>query len=137
LSELWSGLSVVVSTAPGRPTPRARARRQAARQDRLPQWCGALVGNLDGAQTLRFVFLDNGTTGYPSPPPRRSGANATVLHHYPDAPRPTSSCRHRCMTIGHDHWQERRRSPLGSHLCEIPCIALSDRRPSPLRFEEH
>jgi hypothetical protein len=46
------------------------------------------VGNLDGAQTLRFVFLDNGTTSYSqSAAEAIRRENATVLTTYPDAPK--------------------------------------------------
>ena len=88
LAELWSGLSVV-----GERGTLVDQLRGLGLESKLHAKTGflngvsAFVGNLDGPQTLRFVFLDNGTTGYSQAAAEQiRRENASVLTTYPDAP---------------------------------------------------
>ena len=89
LSALWTGLSVV-----GDRGTLVDQLRGLGLEGKLHAKTGflngvsAFVGYLDGAQTVRFVFLDNGASSYSqsmSEQIRRD--NATVLTTYPDAPK--------------------------------------------------
>ncbi len=91
LSALWTGLSVV-----GDRGTLVDQLRGLGLEGRLHAKTGflngvsAFVGYLDGAQTVRFVFLDNGASSSSqsmSEQVRRD--NATVLTTYPDAPKAT------------------------------------------------